>query len=102
MDVIDGIHLVRHNASGIDAPYDAKSYPFELVVQLSPPEFMIVAFVCLYGGTEEVVVRGKTRAALDEFLALNRLLSHPRLRRAWVTDARGKAEELQAVRMVLE
>jgi hypothetical protein len=84
-EVIEGLKLIRLNSAKIDEPDDryAADYPYKLVVNLSPPELMQVAFIMLHGGSEEMVVRGKTHEALDRFVALNDLAKHPRLR--WLT-----------------
>ena len=77
-DVIEGLKLIKHNASGVNEP-DDPSYPFKLMVSLRPPEFMTMAFICMYGGTEEIIVRGMTREALQEFSDRNHLQHHVRL-----------------------
>lgn len=64
---------------------DDSSYPYKLYCNFAPPEFMNVAFVMLYGGSEEVIVRSKTRESLGEFIDLNNFKKHPRLRRMEIT-----------------
>ncbi len=91
--MIEGIKVIRHNAGGINGP-DDPSYPFKLEIRLRPPEMMIVAFIGLYGGTEEIIVRAKTREALAQFVDDNALNTHPRLRSAVLTDAAGHSEDL--------
>jgi hypothetical protein len=81
---IKGIKLIKHNVGGVDIPDDT-SYPFKLEASFRPPEFMIVAFVGLYGGSEDIIVRGMTREALEEFVDLNNLRKHPRLRKLEIT-----------------
>lgn len=71
------IKLIRYNATNVDEP-DDPSYPWRLDVSLSPPEFMKVAFLLLFGN-EEICVRGGTKEALEEFANLNNLPGHPRL-----------------------
>lgn len=83
-DVIPGLKLIRHNASGVNEP-DDPSYPYKLEANFRPPEFMNVAFVMLHGGSEEIVVRGKTREALEKFVEVNKLNTHPRLRELTIT-----------------
>ena len=83
-DVIPGIKLIRHNAGGINEP-DDPSMPWKLEANFRPPEFMNVAFVLMHGGSEEIVVRGDTREALEEFVEENNLRTHPRLRRLTIT-----------------
>lgn len=47
---------------------------------------MEVAFVMMHGGSEEICVRGKTRKALEEFVEVNFLKTHPRLRELNITE----------------
>jgi len=90
MNDIEGIKLIRHNADNVDKPDDT-SYPWRLDVNLSPPEFMLMAFICLYGGSEEICVRGMTREALEKFVEMNDLRGHPRLRSLEITQPEAKA-----------
>lgn len=83
--MIEGIKLIRHNAGGVNLP-DDPSYPWRLDVNLRPPEFMDFAFILLHGGSEEIVVRGMTKEALEEFVELNGLSDHPRLRSLEITQ----------------
>ena len=92
-EVIPGLKLIRHNSSNVDVP-DDPSFPFKLEVLLRPPEFMTLAFVGLYGGSEEVVVRSMTKEALDTFIVLNKLRKHPRLISLTVTSPEGIVEQL--------
>lgn len=82
---IEGIKLIRHNAGGVNLP-DDPAYPWRLDVNLRPPEFMLMAFVGIHGGSEEICVRGMTREALEKFVALNSLRTHPRLRKLEITQ----------------
>lgn len=82
---IDGVKLIYHNAGGVNEPDDT-SYPFRLEANFSPPEFMNVAFILMRGGSEKIVVRGKTREALEKFVDLNNLRKHPRLRSLDITE----------------
>jgi len=75
--VIEGIKLIRHTGGGVNEPNDP-TYPFKLEAVLRPPEFMEVAFLFMFGN-EEVVVRGITKEALEEFARANDLYHHPRL-----------------------
>jgi hypothetical protein len=90
--VIEGIKLIRHNAGGVNEP-DDPSYPYKLEASFRPPEFMIVAFIGLYKGSEEIVVRGMTQKALEEFISENHLRSHPRLRQLTITGPKGEVLE---------
>lgn len=82
---IEGIKLIRHNAGRVNLP-DDPSYPFRLDAVFSPPDFMNVAFALLYGGTEEICVRGMTREALERFVEANGFRTHIRLRRLEITE----------------
>lgn len=77
-DIIEGVKLIRHNAGRVNEP-DDETYPWRLDASFRAPEFMYVAFVFTYGGTEEICVRGKTQEALERFVELNDLRFHPRL-----------------------
>lgn len=89
---IDGIKLIRHNASGINLPDDL-SFPWRLDANLRPLEFMAVAFIGLYGGSETVCVRGQTREALEEFVEANNLRTHPRLRSLEITQPEAELDK---------
>lgn len=91
---IKGIKLIRHNAAGINLT-DDPSFPFKLEVSFRPPEFMDVAFVFMHGGSEEIVVRGLTLEALEEFSKVNNLERHPRLRRLTITGPNGVVREVK-------
>lgn len=95
--VIEDLKLVRLNSERSDEPDEpyAADYPCKLVVNLSPPELMQVTFVMLHGGSEELVVRGKTREAVDRFVDLNDLRRHPRLRRMTIEGPGGAREEFR-------
>jgi hypothetical protein len=92
-DQIEGLKLIRLNSARINGP-DDPSYPYKLEVNLSPPDLMLVAFVMLHGGSEEMVVRAMTREALDQFIDRNDLRCHPRLRRMTITGPGGMREEI--------
>ena len=88
-DIIPGLKLISH--TGVHRGYDEEDpvLPFRLTVNLSPPEGGGVGWVLVYGGSEVVVVRGATRAAIDAFLTRNEFRTHPRFR--WFTiEERGK------------
>lgn len=92
--VIKGLKLIYHNAGGVNIPDDS-SFPFKLEVYCRPPEFMNVAFVMLYGGSEEITVRAMTKEALNEFVEKNRFRTHPRLRSLTITGPDGVIEEIK-------
>ena len=89
--VISSIELIKHNAGGVNRP-DNPALPFKLEANFRPPEFMSMAFVGLYGGSEEIVVRGETKEALDEFIEKNDFRTHPRLRHFTITGPDGVVE----------
>lgn len=91
-DSIPGIKLIRFNTAKIDLPDDL-TYPFKLEAIFRPPDFMTVAFVGIYGGSEEIVVRGLTKEALDKFLEVNELRRHPRLNRLTITGPKEIVEQ---------
>ena len=93
-EVIEGLKIIRLNSHGIHEP-DDESYPYKLVVNLSPPELMQVTFVMLYGGSEELIARGKTHGAIDQFVERNDLRRHPRLRWMTIEGPDGAKEELR-------
>ena len=80
---IEGLKLI-YKTGGIDLS-DDPSYPWKLEAFFRPSEFMRVAHITLYGGDERIVVRGRTREALLQFVELNGLNIHPRLRRLSVS-----------------
>lgn len=88
------VTIIRHLPSKIDNA-DDPAIPFRVDVNLRPPEFMNVTFVMLYGGTEEIVVRGPTREAIDSWLSETDLRSHPRLRWIKITGPDGAVEEIR-------
>lgn len=92
-ETIEGLKLIQLNSARVNEP-DDPSYPYKLVVNLSPPELMQITFIMLHGGSEELIVRAKTREAIDRFVAQNDLPRHPRLRRMTITGPDGAREEV--------
>lgn len=85
---IPGLHLVELTGqSPRQAPDPTK--PWRLVVELTPPQFMQIAFTMLHGGTERVDVQGDTRESLEELMRRNDFRTHPRLRRLTLTGPEG-------------
>lgn len=76
--IIDGLKLIKHNMGHINNPDDPSFGPWRLDISLSPPEFMQVAAMLIYGN-EDVVVRGKTQEDLMELIEANHFTTHPRL-----------------------
>lgn len=91
--LIKGIKLIKHNAGNVNLPDDS-SYKYKLEASFQPPEFMVIAFIGLYGGNEEIIVRGKSRKVLDKFINANNLLNHPRLRALTITGPDNKPIQL--------
>lgn len=87
-NVIDGIKLIRHTGGGVNEPDDT-IYPFLLEVVLQPPALMAVGFAMLYGN-EEIVVRGMTRKALEEFVDMNHFQNIGRLISCTIYDAQNQ------------
>jgi hypothetical protein len=83
--IIEGIKLIRHNASGVNEPDDI-SLPWRLDASFSAPQLMVVAFAFLHGGTEEICVRGISQEALETFVEMNNLRAHPRLLQLTITE----------------
>lgn len=98
MSEIEGLKLIRLTGR-VNIPDDT-SYPYKLSVNCSPPEFMDVTFIMLHGGSEEIVLRGMTRAAIDEFIKRNDLRTHPRLRWLVITGPNDKREEIRGCRWI--
>ena len=86
-DVIPGLKLI-YQTGGTRQPEDPNML-YKLEANFRPPEFMIVAFIGLYGGSEEIVVQGESRDALDKFIKANDLERHPRLRKLTITGPNG-------------
>jgi hypothetical protein len=94
---IPGLKLIRHNASGVNEADDL-SFPWLMEATFTPPEFLEIAFVFMHGGSEVIVVRSMSREALDEFISMNDLRNHPRLRRITITGPEGIEEEITGAR----
>lgn len=81
MKQIEGVKLIKHNASNIDILLTKKElmhYPYKLEILLRPPVFMQFAFICLYGN-EHIIIISKTKEALKKCINLNKFNEHPRL-----------------------
>ena len=91
-DLIDGVKVIHANTYNFDQP-DDEALPFKLEMNLNPPEFMKVAFMCMFGGSEELTVRAESLEALNSFIEKSHLRPHPRARRATITGPDGVLEE---------
>ena len=85
------IKLIRHTGE-FNYPDDDPKLPFKLELVMRPPKFMIVAFVSMHGGTEDVVARGDTVDELKAWMKVHGLDRHPRLSR-WRITADGAVVE---------
>lgn len=86
---IEGLTLVHLTGTKISDPDSDESGLYRLEVNLRPPELVNVAFIMLHGGSEEVIVRAKTRDAIDQFIEVNAFRRHPRLRRMTISGPGG-------------
>jgi len=93
-EVISGIKLIVHNSGGVNLP-DDPTLPFKFEASFRPPSFMSVAFIGLYGPSEEIVVRAENKEALDKFIEMNNFRTHPRLRRFTITSPDGTVEQFE-------
>ena len=87
------LKVILHNAGNVNEA-DDPTFPFKLEVSLRAPSFMNIAFIGLYGATEELIVRGMTKEALDELIDEQRFRKHPRLIRLILTGPDGVLEKL--------
>ncbi len=85
--IIPGLHLV-YQTGGRRQTEDA-SMLYKLEGNFSPPEFMNVAFIMMHGGSEEIIVQGKTLEVLKKFIKENDYERHPRLRWLKITGPKG-------------
>ena len=92
--MIEGIKVIKHNVARIDRADDT-SYPIRLEVHLTPPDFMIVAFLALHGGSEHIIIRAMTLATMESAIKqVNLTRDHPRLRRFTLTGPAGVIEDI--------
>lgn len=96
MSDIPAVKVIYANTYRIDerSSEDPKEYPFKLYANFRHSEFMIVTATMLYGGSEEFILRAKTREALELAVKENEWADHPRLRRIVLTTPDGKDELL--------
>jgi len=81
-----GVRLVRH----LNTRYDEDpALPFKVEISLRAPEFMAVAFVCIYGGSEDIVAQAADLASLCAFVVRNDLVTHSRFRWLCATGPEG-------------
>lgn len=78
------VKIIKHTGE-CDHP-DDETLPAKLEMYLRPPEFMNLAFVCMYGGSEVVVARAETATELETWMKDKGLETHPRLSRFRITE----------------
>jgi hypothetical protein len=92
--IINGLKLIKHNAAMFEIP-DDPAFPYKLELSLQAPKFLEIAYVGIFGSTEDVVVRAMTQEALQEFMEMNDFRKHPRLRSFVITGPDGIIEEFK-------
>lgn len=80
--------LLKATTARLDRP-DDRQFPYKLEINLSPPEFMQMAFILQFGGSEEIAVGGKTLKDVERFARKNSFETHPRLRRMTISGPDG-------------
>lgn len=93
--IIEGLKLVKKTGVRDIPPVDANVYPYMMEMNCSPPEFMDVTFVLLYGGSEEVFVRADALEKIYQFITLNNFRQHPRLRYIEITHGKEVIERFE-------
>ena len=91
--VIEGLKVI-YQTGGVNLP-DDQTFPYRFYMNLRPPGMMEFAFVMMYGGSEEIVVKAMTKEAIIEFIDMNGFRTHPRLRRFDISGPDGKIEEFE-------
>lgn len=94
LEILFGFKLIHHNTGAVNKPDDT-TLPFKLNASLRPPEFMGIAFILLYGGSEEIVVRGRSQRSLERFMRRHNLRDHPRLLELKITGPNGILEQVR-------
>lgn len=91
---IDGTKLIIHNMGVVNNDDDPSFGPFRLDVSLRATwsQVLMTLFTCEH---EEIVVRGKTREALEQFVILNDLNGHCRLKVITIWRPEGDANHEQ-------
>lgn len=90
------LKLIRHNMGGVDLPDDPSFGPWRLDMSFRVPGFMEVAAAFIYG-TEQIVVRSKTKEALEKFASNNNFQKHPRLIKIEITQPEAKEEHKEFI-----
>jgi hypothetical protein len=83
------VKLIYSNTCNVRAD-DDPLLPYRMEFNLRPPELMAVAFVMMYGGSEEGVAKGKTVEDLVAYAESSELADHPRLRWIRIKNVRGE------------
>ena len=91
MNLQKGCKVIYHNANKIDIPDDPR-YRYKIEIVLRPPSFMEFAFVGLYGATEKLIIRCKSKKYVDGVFKELGIRNHPRLIEFVVSDSKGIIE----------
>lgn len=91
--VIPGTKLIKLTGK-VNIP-DDPAFPFKLEAHFRPPPDDL-AFMLMHDGNEKLVVGGMTREALDKFIEVYKLYTHPRFRRLTITGPAGMVKSCWA------
>ena len=86
------VKVIQANTHGVNVP-DDPSFPYKLEAIFRHGDIMRVTAVLMFGGSEQIVVRGMTHAALSELATENEWTTHPRLNRLTITGPDGAVVE---------
>jgi len=78
------VKVIYHNAEEIDRP-DDPTYPWLLVAEFHPIQYMKLAFNYKHGPFVVLKVRAKTKRAMQRFMKKYQIDTHPRLHKYAVT-----------------
>ena len=84
--------VIYANTHRVDVP-DDPSFPYKLEAVFQHSEFMRVAALLMFGGSERIIVRGMTHEALTKLATENEWTTHPRLIRLTITGPDGAVVE---------
>lgn len=92
-----GAKIIWAPTNGIDRKVDEEKYPWELEFDLPHPEFHRLVYVLHYGGTQNFVVRGKSRKALIRLFRVLGVHKRKDLIEAKITDPDGNIEMIKSL-----
>lgn len=80
---MDNYKIIKLNTCNINEAItenDKKEYPWKLKCIFRIPDFMNMMWLCILGGScEELIVIGKTKKDLENYMKEEQLNNHPRL-----------------------